>query len=156
VLLVSFVAPVRCFFFKSPCQTRGEGSLLVKELHLPESLLERGRWRGALDHTPMHSHTLWHCGVWLAQSLYLAMYSEVTASTCSSTPPVPSVSTQVQCFVHTIIRILLLFPCVHFGTVLQSACFSSEALTAHRCITAHLAAFFPSRAHNACSRGSCG
>jgi hypothetical protein len=51
-------------------------SLAVKEFHLPDGLV-LVKWRGALDFSPLHSHTMWHCGVWVAQCLYLAMYSKV-------------------------------------------------------------------------------
>lgn len=44
-------------------------ALAVKEGHVPE------RWfPGKFDHSPFHSHCLWHLLVWFVQALYLLVY----------------------------------------------------------------------------------
>ena len=32
------------------------------------------RWLGDLSFSPLHSHSLWHCGIWLAQLMYYRVY----------------------------------------------------------------------------------
>lgn len=47
-------------------------SLAVKENHVPEVWAREGTF----DFSPLHSHALWHLGVWASQSIYLALYLE--------------------------------------------------------------------------------
>ena len=47
-------------------------SLGVKEGRVPERWLRPG----ALDFSPLHSHALWHTGVWISQTLYLAIFTD--------------------------------------------------------------------------------
>lgn len=73
MFLFTFIAGLRT-------DTRGFNILSVlvasvvvfKEGHVPEALFIGTK---IFDFSPIHSHVLWHLGVWLGQAYYLAMYS---------------------------------------------------------------------------------
>ena len=52
-------------------------ALVVKEAHLPEALLPSRK--GLFDHSPLHSHVLWHLLVWGLQALYLCVFRTALA-----------------------------------------------------------------------------
>ena len=46
--------------------------------HTYASVCARESWltRWDLSFSPLHSHSLWHCGVWATECLYLLVYYE--------------------------------------------------------------------------------
>ena len=55
-------------------------SLAIKVAHVPERFVRRG----LLDFSPMHSHSLWHLGVFLCQLLYHHYYTQALAASCAA------------------------------------------------------------------------
>ena len=50
-------------------------SFAIKVSNIPN------RWApaGFFDFSPLHSHTLWHLGVWVSQSIYVGIYYSILA-----------------------------------------------------------------------------
>lgn len=46
----------------------------IKVAHVPERWLTPERWD--FSFSPLHSHSVWHCGVWVCECLYLLVYVE--------------------------------------------------------------------------------
>ena len=51
-------------------------SLAIKTFNVPERWLSKHL---DLSFSPLHSHCLWHCGVWTCEVLYLLIYEEALA-----------------------------------------------------------------------------
>ena len=61
-------------------------ALAVKLLHVPERFV-RGRPEHALfDYSPLHSHALWHLGVWAVQLRYHAFVLSPNACCLAFSP----------------------------------------------------------------------